>query len=125
MNILANDGVSQDGVDLLEKNGHTVIQKNVAQDQLPDFMNNNEIHVLLVRSATKVRKELIDQVKDLKIIGRGGVGVDNIDVDYAKSKGIHVINTPAASSESVADLVIAHMFCRYPFFEKCQSGNAA
>ncbi len=117
MNILANDGVSQDGVDLLEKNGHTVIQKNVAQDQLADFMNNNEINVLLVRSATKVRTELIDKVVDLKIIGRGGVGLDNIDVDYAKSKGIKVINTPAASSESVADLVIGHMFSGIRFLK--------
>jgi D-3-phosphoglycerate dehydrogenase len=117
MNILANDGVSQDGVNLLEDNGHTVIQKNVAQDQLAEFMNENEIHVLLVRSATKVRKELIDQVEDLKIIGRGGVGLDNIDVDYAESKGMKVINTPAASSESVADLVIGHMFSGIRFLK--------
>lgn len=117
MNILASDGVSQDGVNLLEDNGHTVIQKNVAQDQLAEFMNENEIHVLLVRSATKVRKELIDQVEDLKIIGRGGVGLDNIDVDYAESKGMKVINTPAASSESVADLVIGHMFSGIRFLK--------
>ena len=66
--------------------------------------------VLLVRSATKVRKNLIDACPSLKIIGRGGVGMDNIDVDYAREKGLHVINTPAASSESVAELVFAHLF---------------
>jgi D-3-phosphoglycerate dehydrogenase len=64
--------------------------------------------VVLVRSATKVRQDIIDASR-VKIIGRGGVGMD-IDVDYAKSKGIHVINTPASSSESVAELVFAHLF---------------
>jgi D-3-phosphoglycerate dehydrogenase len=66
--------------------------------------------VLLVRSATKVRKDIIDQCPGLKIIGRGGVGMDNIDVEYARSKGIQVINTPASSSESVAELVFSHLF---------------
>ena len=63
-----------------------------------------------MRSATTARKELIDSCSNLKLIGRGGVGMDNIDVDYAKSKGIHVINTPAASSASVAELVFAHLY---------------
>jgi D-3-phosphoglycerate dehydrogenase / 2-oxoglutarate reductase len=65
---------------------------------------------LTVRSATKVRKDVIDACPGLKVIGRGGVGMDNIDVDYARSKGINVINTPAASSNSVAELVFAHLF---------------
>lgn len=109
MKILANDGVSPEGIEVLEKAGHQVETVKVAQEQLANYMNENAIDVILVRSATQVRKELIDQVSGLKIIGRGGVGLDNIDVDYAKSKGVEVINTPAASSESVAELVMAHI----------------
>lgn len=110
MKVLANDGLAKSGVVALEKAGAEVILKTVAQEQLANYINENKIDVLLVRSATTVRKELIDACKGLKIIGRGGVGMDNIDVDYAKSKGIKVINTPAASSHSVAELVFAHLF---------------
>ena len=77
---------------------------------MANYLNTHSIDVLLVRSATKVRQDIIDNCPGLKIIGRGGVGMDNIDVDYARSKGIHVINTPASSSESVAELVFAHLF---------------
>ncbi|WP_281635893.1 D-2-hydroxyacid dehydrogenase [Flavobacterium marginilacus] len=110
MKILANDGISKSGIDALEKSGFEVITTKVAQEQVANFINKNDIGVLLVRSATKVRKDIIDACPSLKIIGRGGVGMDNIDVEYAKSKGIHVINTPASSSESVAELVFAHLF---------------
>jgi D-3-phosphoglycerate dehydrogenase len=110
MKILANDGISKSGIDALEKSGFEVITTKVAQEQVANFINKNDIGVLLVRSATKVRKDIIDACPTLKIIGRGGVGMDNIDVEYAKSKGIHVINTPASSSESVAELVFAHLF---------------
>ena len=110
MKILANDGLDQSGIDALEKSGFEVITKKVPQDFLIDFINENQIKTLLVRSATLVRKELIDECSCLEIIGRGGVGMDNIDVDYARSKNIHVINTPSASSESVAELVFAHLF---------------
>ena len=110
MKILANDGISKSGIDALEKVGFEVITTKVAQEQVANFINKNDIGVLLVRSATKVRKDIIDECPSLKIIGRGGVGMDNIDVEYAKSKGIHVINTPASSSESVAELVFAHLF---------------
>jgi len=110
MKVLANDGLSASGVKPLEKAGIEVILKTVAQEQLADYINENKVDVLLVRSATKVRKDLIDACPGLKIIGRGGVGMDNIDVEYAKSKGIKVINTPAASSHSVAELVFAHLF---------------
>ena len=110
MKILANDGISPSGISALEKAGFEVITTKVAQEQVANFINKNDIGVLLVRSATKVRKDIIDACPSLKIIGRGGVGMDNIDVDYAKSKGIHVINTPASSSESVAELVFAHLF---------------
>ena len=106
MNILANDGISQSGIDALEANGFNVITTNVAQEQLINYINENNIVVLLVRSATTARKDLIDACPNLKIIGRGGVGMDNIDVDYARDKGLHVINTPAASSASVAELVL-------------------
>ncbi len=110
MKILANDGISQSGVQALEKGGFEVITTTVAQEQLVDYINKNNIAGLLVRSATQVRKDIIDNCPSLKLIGRGGVGMDNIDVTYAKEKGLHVINTPAASSESVAELVFAHLF---------------
>ncbi|MGB5982416.1 MAG: D-2-hydroxyacid dehydrogenase [Nonlabens sp.] len=110
MKILANDGVSKSGIDKLEAAGHEVITTNVAQDQLQDYINKHEIAVLLVRSATTARKELIDNCPSLKIIGRGGVGMDNIDVAYAREQGLKVINTPAASSASVAELVFAHLY---------------
>ncbi|RXJ45942.1 D-2-hydroxyacid dehydrogenase [Gelidibacter gilvus] len=110
MKVLANDGISQSGIDALNVEGFEVITTTVAQEQLINFINDKNIDVLLVRSATTVRKDLIDACPNLKIIGRGGVGMDNIDVDYARSKNLHVINTPAASSQSVAELVFAHLF---------------
>lgn len=110
MKILANDGISSTGIMALTEAGFEVETTKVAQEQLANYINDQDISALLVRSATQVRKELIDACPGLKLIGRGGVGMDNIDVDYAKSKGIHVINTPAASSESVAELVFAHLF---------------
>ncbi|MGA9269825.1 MAG: D-2-hydroxyacid dehydrogenase [Lutimonas sp.] len=110
MKVLANDGIATSGIAALEKAGYEVLLNTVAQEQLANYIEENQIDVLLVRSATKVRKDLIDACPSLKIIGRGGVGMDNIDVDYAKEKGIKVINTPAASSHSVAELVFAHLF---------------
>jgi len=110
MKVLANDGISQSGIDDLEKAGIEISTTTVAQEQLLNYINENNIDVLLVRSATKVRKDIIDNCPNLKIIGRGGVGMDNIDVEYAREKGIHVINTPAASSHSVAELVFAHLY---------------
>lgn len=110
MKVLANDGIATSGVTALKNAGFEVDLTTVAQDQLVNYINDNEISVLLVRSATKVRKDIIDNCDSLQIIGRGGVGMDNIDVEYAKEKGMHVINTPAASSHSVAELVFAHLF---------------
>jgi D-3-phosphoglycerate dehydrogenase len=110
MKILANDGISQSGIDLLTEASFEVITTNVAQEQLINYINEKKITVLLVRSATTARKDLIDSCPSLKVIGRGGVGMDNIDVDYAREKGLHVINTPAASSASVAELVFAHLY---------------
>ena len=110
INILANDGISQSGKDALDNAGFNISTITVAQEQLANHIQSNDIAVLLVRSATTVRKDLIDRCPNLKIIGRGGVGMDNIDVEYARSKGINVINTPAASSSSVAELVFAHLY---------------
>lgn len=110
MKILANDGISPAGEQKLKEAGFEVITENVPQEQLIEAINNNNYVALLVRSATTARKDLIDACPNLKLIGRGGVGMDNIDVDYAKNKGLHVINTPAASSQSVAEQVVAHLF---------------
>ena len=110
MKILANDGISQSGIDDLTAAGFEVLTTTVAQEQLENFINTENVVALLVRSATTVRQDLIDACPNLKIIGRGGVGMDNIDVEYAREKGLSVINTPAASSESVAELVFAHLF---------------
>lgn len=110
MNVLANDGISKEGALKLNEAGFNTTVESIDQSKIIDYINDNNIEVLLVRSATKVRKDLIDSCKSLKIIGRGGVGMDNIDVSYAKQKGIHVINTPAASSISVAELVFSHLF---------------
>ena len=110
MKVLANDGISKTGIKTLEKAGFEVLTTKVAQEQVANYINTHDIKVVLVRSATKIKQDIIDACPGLKIIGRGGVGMDNIDVDYARSKGVHVINTPASSSESVAELVFAHLF---------------
>lgn len=110
MKVLANDGISNLGKVTLEKAGFTVITDKVDQSDLISAINNEGYEIVLVRSATTVRKEVIDACPGLKLVGRGGVGMDNIDVEYARSKGVTVINTPGASSQSVAELVIGHMF---------------
>lgn len=110
MKILANDGISVEGIEKLESAGFTVRTDKVAQNDLVKVINEDNYVALLVRSATTVRKELIDQCPGLKFIGRGGVGMDNIDVAYAREKGLVVENTPAASSQSVAELVMGSLF---------------
>ena len=115
LKLLANDGIDPIGKEILEKAGFTVDTQTVPQEQLAEALQNYD--ALTVRSATKVRKELIDACPNLKLIGRGGVGMDNIDVDYARSKGIAVVNTPAASSLSVAELVFAHLFTGVRFLQ--------
>lgn len=109
MKVLANDGISQAGIEALESAGYTVITEKVAQEELAETINRENIEVLLVRSATTARKELIDACPNLQLIGRGGVGMDNIDVAYAREIGRTVVNTPAASSQSVAELVLGHL----------------
>lgn len=110
MIVLANDGLSEKGILLLKEAGITVLEARVSAEHLSKFINDNNVDVLLVRSATQVRQKLIDECPNLKIIGRGGVGMDNIDVEYAIDKGIYIINTPKASCKSVAELVFAHFF---------------
>jgi D-3-phosphoglycerate dehydrogenase len=106
--ILANDGIHLDGKMLLEEANYQVITEKVEQEDLMEVLP--EYDVIIVRSATKVRKDLIDACPNLKIIARAGVGLDNVDHEYARSKGIQVINTPAASSQAVAELAFGHMF---------------
>jgi len=108
--ILANDGMEDAGIKLLEKAGFIVVTEKVPQDELAEVINENDFIALTVRSATQVNKELIDSCPSIRVIARGGVGMDNIDVEHAKTKNIQVVNTPAASSLSVAELVIAHLF---------------
>ena len=110
MKILANDGISAAGQKALESAGYSVITQKVEQDQIPAYINAEGIEILLVRSATTARASLIDACPGLKLIGRGGVGMDNIDVAYAREKGLTVINTPASSSQSVAELVMGNLF---------------
>ena len=110
MKILANDGIAEAGKIELEEAGFTVITETVAQENLINAINNEGYEVILVRSATKIRKDIFDSCPGIKMIGRGGVGMDNIDVEYGRSKGVNIFNTPASSSQSVAELVMAHLF---------------
>ena len=113
--ILANDGIDPIGKELLEKAGFQVDTNHIPQAELSEGLKNYD--AITVRSATKVRKELIDACPNIKLIGRGGVGMDNIDVDYARENGLAVVNTPAASSLSVAELVFAHLFTGIRFLQ--------
>lgn len=117
MKILANDGIEKSAVQKLTAAGFSVSAEKVDQKDLANAINSIGYSALLVRSATQVRKDIIDACPNLKLIGRGGVGMDNIDVEYAKSKHIKVINTPAASSQSVAELVMAHLFTMSRFLD--------
>jgi len=110
MKVLANDGIAPSGIKKLEENGFTVVTEKVEQENLIDTINKEGYEVILVRSATKVRKDIIDNCPSLKMIGRGGVGMDNIDVEYGREKGLVVFNTPAASSLAVAELVMGQLF---------------
>lgn len=113
--ILANDGIDPVGKSLLEQAGFVVDTETVPQDKLIEALQHYD--GITVRSATKVRKDVIDQCPNIKLIGRGGVGMDNIDVEYAREKGVAVVNTPAASSLSVAELVFAHLFTGIRFLQ--------
>lgn len=113
--ILANDGIDPIGKELLEKAGFVVDTVHIPQAELAEGLKNYD--GVTVRSATKLRQDLLDACPNIRLIGRGGVGMDNIDVDYARGKGIAVVNTPAASSLSVAELVFAHLFTGIRFLQ--------
>ena len=109
--VLASDGIAASAAKKLEELGYEVVQEFYEENELKEKVK--EFDALVVRSATKVREPIIDSAADagkLKIVIRGGVGVDNIDVAYAESKGIVVKNTPKASTDSVAECTIGHMF---------------
>ena len=110
MRILVTDGMDKDALQTLKDNGHEVVEQFYAPEELGAALK--EFDAVVVRSATKVRANHIDEAKGgkLKLIIRGGVGVDNIDVKYAEANGITVKNTPKASSQSVAELAMGHMF---------------
>lgn len=114
--VLVTDGMNKDSIEVLRNNDYEVVEKFYEPDELGSALQ--EFDVVVVRSATKIRQPIIDKAMEtgrLKLIIRGGVGVDNIDVAYATSKGIRVANTPNSSSDSVAELALAHMFavCRF------------
>lgn len=113
MKVLVSDGIEKIGADMMREAGLEVVEQKMSPEELLEKIG--EFEAIIVRSATKVTKEVIDKGTKLKAIGRGGVGLDNIDVAYAKSKNIPVLNTPGASSISVAELALAHMFglCRF------------
>jgi D-3-phosphoglycerate dehydrogenase len=127
MKVLANDGISNEGKKALETAGFTVITDKVDQNDLIDYVNKNKVEIILVRSATTVRKEVIDACPSIRLVGRGGVGMDNIDVAYAREKGITVINTPASSSQSVAELVMGHLLSSarflYDSYKNMETGD--
>jgi len=108
--ILANDSMDQNAAKILREKDHELIEHHYDIDELKEKIK--EVDALIVRSATKIRKKLIDEAaksKKLKLIIRAGVGLDNIDVDYAESKGIKVRNTPNSSSRAVAELAVGQM----------------
>jgi D-3-phosphoglycerate dehydrogenase len=115
--ILANDGIDASGKHLLEKAGFHVETTKIPQDQLALGINAGGYEVILVRSATKITADIIDTCPGIRLLGRAGVGMDNIDIKHAESKGIKVFNTPAASSQSVAELVLSHLFSGVRFLQ--------
>jgi D-3-phosphoglycerate dehydrogenase len=106
--VLISDPVAKETVEILKRGG---LEVDVKTDMSPEQLiaRIGDYNAIVVRSATKVRKEVIDAAKNLELIARGGVGLDNIDVEYAEKKGIKVINTPSAPSISVAEITIGHM----------------
>ncbi len=116
MKILISDGIEDIGKKILTESGFEIVDKKLTPDEL--LKEIPSYNAIIVRSATKVTKDVIDAGKNLKVIARGGVGLDNIDVQHAKTKGIQVLNTPGASSISVAELAIGHMFALSRFLHQ-------
>lgn len=117
MLILANDGIHPEGKQLLEAAGFRVHTDKVIQHDLATFIKEKEVVGVLVRSATQITAKELEAWEGLRVIGRAGVGLDNIDVRTAEARGIAVVNTPAASSQSVAELVLAHLFAVSRFLQ--------
>ncbi|MCR1975613.1 D-2-hydroxyacid dehydrogenase [Clostridium sporogenes] len=109
--ILVSDGMEQNALNKLKAQGFVVLDKHFEKEELKDKIK--DFDAIIIRSATKVDKEIIDAgIKgNLKLVVRAGVGLDNVDLEYAKEKGVIVFNTPKASSVSVAELTIGHMLC--------------
>ncbi|MFT7102248.1 MAG: D-3-phosphoglycerate dehydrogenase [Bacteroidia bacterium] len=108
--ILANDGIHPEGKKLLEAAGFQVQTNKVSQEELASFIKDKSVVGVLVRSATQITEKELTASSSLKVIGRAGAGLDNIDLKAAETNGVTVLNTPAASSQSVAELVLAHLF---------------
>ena len=121
--ILANDGIHPAGLEKIKEAGIQIDTEHIPMDSLKEKLGDYD--GILVRSATKVRKETIDANPRLKLICRGGVGMDNIDVDYARSQGLAVHNTPAASSNAVAELVFGHLLSAARFLHLSNREMAA
>lgn len=109
MRILVTDGMDKAALETLRTKGHEVVEQSYPGEELGAALR--DFDAVVVRSATKIRKAQIDEAQGsrLRLIIRGGVGLDNIDVDYAQEKGITVRNTPRASSNAVAELALGHM----------------
>ena len=116
MKVLISDGLSKKGQEILENAGIECVNEHYSPEELVEKIKDYEC--ILVRSATQVPKEVIDAGGKLVCIARGGAGIDNIDHQYAKTKGIPTLNTPAANSASVAELAVAHMFSLARFLHK-------
>ena len=110
MKILANDGISTSGETLLIEAGHEILNHRVSQEHLVQFINENQVEVLLVKNATSIDHQVIDSCKSLKIIGKAGTEMNNVAVDYAIEKGLYVISTPNSYARATAELVFAHFF---------------
>lgn len=109
INILINDSFCTDGEKLLRQAGFHIHKEKIEQENLINEINLRQIHVLIVRSATIVDKNVIDNCPTLKFIGRAGLGMNNIDMEYARTKGIELVNTPLASAPAVAEFVFAQL----------------
>ena len=110
MKILANDGISTSGETLLIEAGHEILNHRVSQEHLVQFINENQVEILLVKNATSIDHQVIDSCKSLKIIGKAGTEMNNVAVDYAIEKGLYVISTPNSYARATAELVFAHFF---------------
>jgi len=117
MKVLITDPIAKEGVKILKESGLEVEEKSgISPEELERIIPGYD--ALIVRSATKVRENVINSAERLKVIGRAGVGLDNIDLPAAERKGIKVVNTPSATSISVAELAMAHIFaCARPVVE--------